>query len=93
MMSPWRMLMIYTTGWLILCALWVGLTRRTSLQTVAITLIVNGTILAALGIHLRLTGSATMFWGLSDRAGWFFSTFIYKNHAGAFFNLKTAVRR
>lgn len=86
-MSPWRMLMIYGSAWLLVCALWVGLTRRAGVQTIVLFVIINGTASAILGLLQRLTGSDKMLWGMLDRTGYFFSTIIYKNHAGAYFNL------
>lgn len=87
MMNPWRMLMIYTSAWLLVCSLWVGLTRRTALQALIVIVIVNGTALAVLGLLQRMTGGPKMLWGLLDREGYYFATIIYKNHAGAYFNL------
>jgi O-antigen ligase len=87
MMNPWRVLIIYSSAWFLMCALWVGITRRIALQTLVTIIVVNGTILAVFGLLQRLAGPRTMFWGLLDRSGSFFATIIYKNHAGAYFNL------
>jgi O-antigen ligase len=88
-MNAWRELMIYGTAWLLVCALWVGVTRRTTIQRLLSIVAINGALLAIIGILQKVTHAKYILWGLKDvtSAGYFFSTFIYKNHAGAYFNL------
>jgi O-antigen ligase len=87
--NAWRELMIYGTAWLLVCALWVGVTRRVTIQGLLTTVAVNGAVLAIIGILQKVTHAQYILWGLKDvtPAGYFFSTIIYKNHAGAYFNL------
>jgi O-antigen ligase len=88
LMNAWRTLMIYGAAWLLVCALWVGITRRSALQHLLTLIVANGAILALLGILERVTGTYQILWFVSNSApGSFFATFIYKNHAGAYFNL------
>jgi O-antigen ligase len=88
-MNAWRELMIYGTAWLLVCALWVGVTRRATIQWLLTIVAANGALLAVIGILQRVTHAKYMLWGLKHvtTAGGFFSTIIYKNHAGAYFNL------
>lgn len=88
-MNPWRVLLIYGSAWLLTCALWVGVTRRVAVQRLFTIIIANGVLLAIIGILQRVTHAKYILWGLKDAntAGNFFATIIYKNHAGAYFNL------
>lgn len=89
--NQWRMLMIYASAWLTACALWVAFTRRRTLQIFLITIGFNGLLLAAFGIAQRLLGNGKIFWFFESPNPSFFSTFIYKNHGGAYLNLTLAV--
>ena len=82
--NQWRMLAIYTSGWLTVCSVWVALTRRRTLQLFVVTLAVNGLFVALLGIAQRVTGNGKIFWFYESPNPMFFSSFIYKNHGGAF---------
>jgi O-antigen ligase len=88
-MNAWRELMIYGTAWLLVCALWVGVTRRATIQWLLTIVAANGAVLAVIGILQKVTHAKYILWGLKDStpAYYFFSTIIYKNHAGAYFNL------
>ncbi len=89
--GPWRMLTIYISAWLTVCSVWVGFTRRRSVQLLIVTLAFNGLLLAGLGIAQRLLGNGKMFWFLEVSSGAsFFSTFVYKNHAGEYLLLGLA---
>ena len=87
-MNAWHALMLYATPWLVMCAAWVGFTRRSGLQRLLTVVVVNGAVLSIIGILQRATGTPNILWFVQRGAGWTnFSTFIYKNHAGAYFNL------
>ena len=87
-MNAWRALMIYGSAWLLVCALWVGITRRATLQHLFTIVVINGTVLAIIGILQRGMGTDKILWCIENVGGRScFSTFIYKNHAGAYFNL------
>lgn len=88
--GPWRMLLIYGSVFLTICTVWVSLTRRRSLQVVFTTVAINGLLLAALGVAQRLVGNGRIFWFYESPAPGFFSTFVYKNHAGAYLLLTLA---
>ena len=85
-MNAWRALMIYGSAWLLVCSLWVGVTRRATLQHLLTIVVVNGSVLSILGILQRGMGAKKILWFV-DTWPYFFSTIIYKNHAGAYFNL------
>lgn len=83
--GPWRMLVIYATVWLSVCATWVGFTRRKTIQSLALVIAANGLALAALGAAQKFTPTNKIFWQFSPVPGAsIFASFIYKNHAGAF---------
>jgi len=51
----------------------------------------NGLLLAAFGIAQRLLGNGKIFWFFESPNPSFFSSFIYKNHGGAYLDLMLAV--
>lgn len=89
--NPWRMLVIYTSAWLTVCTIWVGFTRRRSLQLLLIAIGVNGLLLAVFGIAQRLAHFDKIFGFFPSPNPSFFSSFVYKNHAGAYLLLALAV--
>jgi len=87
MASPWRSLLVYGSAWMTACAVWVGFTRRKTLQILFTILAINAFALAALGIAERSLNADKIFWEWKPPASYFVASFIYKNHAGAYFNL------
>lgn len=86
-MNAWRILAILFGTWTIACALWVGISRRVSIQSILSAVAINGTLLALLGILQKITHAKGIFWIVTSAPSYFASTFFYKNHAGAYFNL------
>jgi O-antigen ligase len=91
MWGPWRMLLIYSSVWLTVSAVWIGFTRRKTFQSLFTVLAGNAFVLACVGIAQRATGATKVFWSWTPPAPYFVSSFIYKNHAGAYFNLLLAL--
>jgi hypothetical protein len=89
--GPWRMLIVYGSAWLTVCTIWVAFTRRRTIQLLCMTLAANGLLLAAVGILQRLLGNGKILWLVDSPSPSFFSTFIYKNHGGAYLVLALAV--
>jgi O-antigen ligase len=90
--GPWRMLLIYAATWLTVCSIWVGFTRRRSVQTVLVVLAANGLLLAALGTAQKLISpNGKIFWLVDVPGATTFASFIYKNHGGNYLNLTLAV--
>ena len=89
--SPWRSLMIYSSAWMTVCAVWVGFTRRKSLRLVLVMLAVNAFALALLGLIEKALHADKIFGLWKPPAGYFVASFIYRNHAGAYFDLLLAV--
>lgn len=86
--GPWRMMIIYASVWLTVCTLWVGFTRRRTLQMLFLAIAANGVALAGYGIAQRMMGNGKMFWFWEPpRDAVIFSSFVYKNHAGAYLDL------
>lgn len=86
-MNAWRTNLIYASAWLTGCAVWVGFTRRRSLQALFMSLIFNGCLLSLVGIAQKVHGYGKILGFIKPVAGSYFSTFLYKNHAGAYLNL------
>ncbi len=88
----WRQFIIYGSAWLTTCALWVGLTRRRSLETLLVFLVLNACLLAGAGFAQRVTGKWFLIELFNGRTtGSSFASFIYHNHAGAYFALLLGV--
>ncbi len=85
--NVWRQFVIYATVWLTVCGLWVGITRRKTLQILVGVLVANACILGLVGFAYRASG-ATKVLGLAEFPGAAsFASFIYQNHAGSYFGL------
>lgn len=89
--SPWRSLMIYSSAWLSACAIWTGLTRRKSLRILLVLLTINAFLLALFGLAERALHADRIFWSWTPPASYFVSSFVYRNHAGAYFDLTLAI--
>jgi len=89
--SPWRALMIHGSAWLSACAVWTGFTRRTALRILLAALVVNAFLLALLGLAQRALHADRIFWFWKPPASYFVASFIYRNHAGAYFDLALAI--
>lgn len=85
--NTWRYLMNDATAWLTVCAIWIGFTRRRTLQRFFVVLAAQGVLLGLLAMAQRLTGATQVFWSVTSANPEFFASFIYKNHAGAYLNL------
>lgn len=85
--GPWRKLIIYASAWLTVCAIWTGFTRRRTVQMFFIVVAANGLALAGLGLAQKLLPNGKIFWFLEMPSRGFFSSFVYKNHAGAYLDL------
>jgi O-antigen ligase len=89
--NPWRCLMIDGSAWLVVCSLWAGFTRHRSLRILLMALAANAGALALLGLLERAANADRMFWSWTPPQAYFVASFIYKNHAGAFFDLLLGV--
>jgi hypothetical protein len=91
MSNPWSALVVWSSLWLLVCSVWIGFSSRTSYHAILIALAMNGFLVAVLGIVQSLTSAQTIFWSDNSANYRFFASFIYTNHAGAYFNLIAAV--
>jgi len=89
--GPWRTLIVYASAWLVVCSIWIGFTRRRTAQLFVTALAANGFALAVFALVQRLTTRTRMFWFWQPPNDSFFGSFIYKNHAGAYFILMLAL--
>lgn len=85
--GPWRTLIIYASAWLLVCAVWVGFTRRHTFQILFTTLVANGFALAGAGMLQRLKGNGRILGLFEAPTSYFVATIPYKNHAAAYFNI------
>lgn len=86
-----RALVILGSVWLQTLAVWIGLRRRRSFHLLFSILVANAALLVVLEILQALTGASGIFWDYTPSSGSFVASFIYRNHAGAYFNLMVAL--
>jgi O-antigen ligase len=90
-MNPWRMLLIWGSVWALSCALWTGVTRRSSILAVLVALEVNGFAFAVFGILQRASGTQAIYGARPVNHPDFLAAIIYRNHAAAYFSLVASV--
>ncbi|MDI1335909.1 MAG: O-antigen ligase family protein [Lacunisphaera sp.] len=83
----WRSFIIYATVWLTVCALWIGITRRRTLHILLSLLVGNAVILGLVGFVQKASGEGKLLWLQSFPDASSFASFVYQNHAGAYFSL------
>jgi O-antigen ligase len=90
-MNGWRIIAIWGSVWALVCALWVGITRRTSILAMLVSLEVNAFVFAVFGILQRASGAPSIYGVRSAGHPDFLAAIIYRNHAAAFFSLLASV--
>lgn len=88
--NTWRVLIIYGEAWLLACALWVGLTRRRAVVAILTIMVVNAALIGLVAFLQRVTDTGHMLWIYKADRSMFVGSILYKNHAGAFFNMALA---
>jgi hypothetical protein len=86
-MNPWREIAIWGSVWALACALWVGITRRSSILAILVSVEANAFAFAVFGIVQRASGSSSIYGVRSVGHTDFIAAIIYRNHAAAFFSL------
>jgi O-antigen ligase len=89
--NPWRAFIILASLWLLVCSVRVGFLRRQSFRILFVALIANAGLLALLGMAEQVTGTERIFWSYLPSNPAFAASFIYRNHAGAYFDLMVAL--
>ena len=90
--NSWRAITIDGSAWLLICSIWSGFARRRNFRWMFGALVLSGSLLAAVGLAQQLTGTGEVFWGYrAPEKSLFMATFIYRNHAGAYFDLVLAL--
>ncbi|MBP6864626.1 MAG: O-antigen ligase family protein [Candidatus Didemnitutus sp.] len=92
--NVWRTFAVYASAWLLVCALWIGVTRRRALQILCWVLVANGLALVTVGLIHRFSGpeyEQVVLWQRFVRNSTAFGAFTYRNHAGAYLCLIAAV--
>lgn len=88
--NQWRSLLVLGTAWLTACSIWIGITRRRSLQIILGGLVISAVLLAIVAAAQRLTHTNEILWWFkSPNQIW--GTFFYRNHGAAWFNFMVAV--
>jgi len=86
--NAWRQLIVYSSAWLSVCGIWVGLTRRRSLRILLGVVVGNALLLGGLLGLQRFTDDHRIPWPLT---AWtpneLTASFIYENHTGAYLAL------
>jgi O-antigen ligase len=89
--NPWRSLIIYTSAWMLVCALWVGTTRRRTLLIVLMFLAFNAVLMGLFVGYQKLSGFDKIYGLVVSQNKEFLGSFFYRNHAAAWLNLMIAV--
>ena len=85
--NSWRALSIFGSLILVTSSVWVGFSRRKSYHALFALLVANATVLAIFGLIERMSGTDRIFGSYHPSNYLFVASFIYPNHAGAYFNL------
>jgi O-Antigen ligase len=84
----WRQLINYAAAWLLVCSVWVGLTRRRSVRIVLMIVVINAIVLVAVLGFQRITGDHHWPWPIAELTPReITASFVYENHAGAYIGL------
>lgn len=90
----WRQYIIYAAAWLTTCTVWIGFTRRRTLQLLLTIVAINSAIFAVAGFA-RMIIIPDSNWVLLLNEPLYgatpFATFIYKNHASAYLSLVAGI--
>jgi O-antigen ligase len=89
--NPWRSFIIYTSAWMLVCALWVGITRRRTLLIILIFLSCNAVSLALYVGYQKLSGLDKIYGLVTSPNPEFLGSFYYRNHGAAWLNLMVSV--
>lgn len=65
--------------------------RRLTFRILFTVLAINGVVLAFVGLAQQLSHATGIFWTVKSQSASFIASFIYRNHAGAYFNLILAL--
>lgn len=90
----WRQFIIYSSAWLTVCTVGIGITRRRSVMILLGGLALNSLVLTLLGFYLRMVHPLhQVLWiqhYYTTRIATF-ASFTYKNHAGAYLSLMAVI--
>ena len=90
-MNGWRALMIFASALLLVCTVWCGVHRREHLIYLLWVSVLSTTIMVVVGLVQRFTQAPGILWLIENVPNYYFGTFSYKNHAGAFIGLNIAI--
>lgn len=82
--GPWRVFLVFGSAWLTVCAIWIGFTRRRTLQILVGVLAGNGLLVALLGVIQRMTRTNQIYWNFEFPGAMPFGSFVYKNHGAEY---------
>ena len=86
--NVWRQFIIYADAWLLVCTVWVGLTRRRSIRILLTVLVINALALSAFLVWERVEGAirvSSTAEGVTSLE--LTSSFTNRNLAGEYFSL------
>jgi hypothetical protein len=89
--NQYRQLVVYSSALLSSCAIWIGVTRRSSCRILFAVISGNAFVITAVIVFQRFTGYTGLPWPMTfftDRAG-LTASFVYHNHAGEYLGLMT----
>jgi O-antigen ligase len=90
--NPWRAMVIFGSIWILACSIWSSLLRRQSYRLMFSATAIAAALLAFVGLIEQVSTNGQTFWGFkAPEKAQFMASFIYRNHAGAYFNLMVAL--
>lgn len=88
--NAWRQLVIYGASWLVVCSVWVGITRRRSGRILLGVLMANAVVTSGVLVFQRVTGDGRFPWPVTTLTQSYLSGgFVSRNHTGAYLALTT----
>ncbi|WOO42912.1 O-antigen ligase family protein [Rubellicoccus peritrichatus] len=89
-MDAWRVVIVYATGLLLVCSVWLGIERRRTLWFLVGIVSLNAFLVALLTILQDLSGTKLIYWSFKSANPQFAGPFQYRNHGGAYMYLGLA---
>jgi O-antigen ligase len=90
--NSWRAMVIFGSAWMLACSVWSGFLRRQSYRLLFGAIAFGAALLALFGLVQQMSDADRIYWvyKVPEKAQ-FMASFIYRNHAGAYFNLLLAL--
>ena len=85
--NPWRVILIYVSGFALFWGFWIGLQRRQSILIAIWTFGISAFCMALIALLMDFTEAARLLWTFPSANPNFWGSFAYRNHGAAYLNL------